>query len=536
MRSFVWVWLAACAPDTEPEDGITLLEPREQLIRLSIDLRGVFPTESELVAIEEHPSLYADFVDRYLQDARFPDRMTDLFHLRYLTRTGDLSVDADSDELGLPEEVVAASLAEEPLALVRRVIAEDLPYDQVVLADYTMADPITAWMWGIERPVPEVETGEFLPSHYTDGREHAGVLTMTTLWTRYPSAGVNSNRHRANAVSRILLCDDYLARPVSFARTQIDALTSGDPEDVIRDTPTCQSCHSSLDPLAAHFYGFWWEVDGDFRDQTTYRPEDEPMWRDHANKPPGYFGRPTYGIRELAEQIAADERFERCAVKTVFEGLTQRSVSDADWAELAPHQAAFDEGVVRELVRSIVLSRAYLAAQDDHDRVTLKMVSPAVLESVIYEKTGYRWTMDGRPALASNVSGLAVLGGGIDARFVTRPSHDPSVGMVLIQERLAQGAGREVATHDLDPEREGEAVLLDYVNQDMVPETHPVEFDQQIRALYLELTAAPLSDEDPQVEALIDLWKRAYSVEGSAETAWAGVISVVLRDPRLLFY
>jgi len=529
---FAW----GCVEPLEADEGWTLLEPREQLIRLSVDLRGVHPSESDLQLVDENPALYTDFVERYLQDPRFPDQITDRFHVQYLTRTGDLAVDADVEAFGLEEDEVAASLAEEPLALIRQIVAEDLPYEQVVLADYTMADPITAWMWGIERPVVEDDTGEFLPSHYVDGREHAGVLTMTTLWTRYPSAGVNGNRHRANAVSRILLCDDYLARPVSFARTQIDALTSGDPEDVIRETPTCQSCHSSLDPLAAHFYGFWWEVDGDFREQTTYRPEDEPLWRDHADKPPGYFGRPTQGIRELADQIAEDQRLRQCAVKTVFEGLTQRTTSDEDWAELAPHRAAFESGVIRDLVRSIVLSEGYRAGADEHDRVTLKMVSPATLESIVYQKTGYRWTMDGRKALSANVNGLAVLGGGIDARFVTHPSHDPSVGMVLIQERLAQAAAQAVAAHDLDPEREGEAVLLALVNLDMTPESHPAEFAQQINALYLEITGIPLPEGDPQPEALVDLWKRAYSVEGSKEMAWSAVISVVLRDPRLLFY
>jgi len=42
---------------------------------------------------------------------------------------------------------------------------------------------------------------------------------------RYPSMGGNANRHRANAVSRTLLCDDYLARPIVLNRPAVDPLS-----------------------------------------------------------------------------------------------------------------------------------------------------------------------------------------------------------------------------------------------------------------------------------------------------------------------
>ncbi len=539
------VVLAACAPEPPPgtstTEGVELLAPRRQLIRLSIDLRGVRPSEEALRAIEEDPSRYDAFVDQYLHDPRFGDRMEALFNGTFLTRTGETFFDPSEAGLGgVDRRRLARSLGDEPLKLVRHVIEADLPWSEVVLADYTMADEAVARMWGL--PYPDDATG-WVQTAYDDGRPMAGVLSSTTLWTRYPSAGANGNRHRANTVSRILLCDDYLARPVSFSRTQIDALVSGDPEDVIRDTPACQSCHSSLDPLSSHFFGFWWEIDGDLVDQTTYRPEDEPLWREVSGKSPGYFGLPTTDLRELAHALAQDDRFYTCATKTVFEGLTQRQLDPDDWSELAVHRAAFDEGGtrIRALVRSIVRSDTYRAgvvtAPGLDARVpTIKLVSPDVLSQVVADATDYRWTLQGADALALNERGLAVLSGGIDGRSVTSPSHDPSVGLVLVQERLAQAAGWHVAAHDLAAGREADPILLHLVAPTDTPESAPEAFDAQIRTLYLDITGLPLPDDAPEPAELAALWARLYSVNRSPVAAWAGVVSVVLRDPTVIFY
>src|SRR5690606_4434710 len=152
--------------------------------------------------------------------------------------------------IGVTEAVLADSVGEEPLALVAWIIENDLPWSEIVLAEHSMADPLLAAFWDLER---QEEGPGWVPATYRDGRPHAGVLTMTTMWHRAPSIGVNRNRHSANTFSRMLLCDDYLSRPVTFSHTEITALTSGDPEEVIADNGVCQSCHSSLDPLASHF-------------------------------------------------------------------------------------------------------------------------------------------------------------------------------------------------------------------------------------------------------------------------------------------
>ena len=58
--------LAGCATEPEVAEGISLLPPRQQLIRLSVDMRGVHPSEAELEAFANNPGLYGDYVDRWL--------------------------------------------------------------------------------------------------------------------------------------------------------------------------------------------------------------------------------------------------------------------------------------------------------------------------------------------------------------------------------------------------------------------------------------------------------------------------------------
>ena len=101
---------------------------------------------------------------------------------------------------------------------------------------------------------------------------------------------------------------------------------------------------------------------------------------------------------------------------------------------------------------------------------------------------------------------------------------------------LAQSAAWSVSDHDLNPEREGDARLLVYVTIEDTPESNPEAFDAQIRHLYTAITGVPLPDEATEPDELIALWKYLYSVEASAPQAWAGIVSAVLRDPRVIFY
>lgn len=511
--------LSACSGPVQ--EVTTPLDARSQLIRVKTDLLGVHPDETELVAIEEEPALYPIFVDRYLEDPRFLDRFREVYDARLLMRNGMAG-------------------AEEPLRLLSHIAENDLPFTEFVTADYTIASEQIASMYDIDRAGGD----GWQAGRYADGRPHAGVLTMSSVWERYPSAGQNANRHRANAVSRLLLCDDYLDRPIAFSRNAVDQVTV-DPEQAIRESADCTSCHSTLDPLAAHFFGFF-GYDEDFGDANLYRPENEELWRDYADAAPAYYGQPTSGsLVELGQELAEDPRFLDCAVLTLWEGFTQRTYEDADWTEVQSHRAAFiDSGLtVRALVRSIVTTDEYVAESAAERALserlsTVRITSPAQLASVMEQLTGYRWTFGGADGLTNPGDGLLTLAGGIDGDSVTQVARAPSVSLLLIHERLAQAAAAYVVANDLAVDREGAAKLLGGITREDRPEEEEGEalFAAQIRHIYLQVTGKPLDEESTDPSALITLWKQIYSVDASATSAWTGVVSAVLRDPAVITY
>ncbi len=485
--------LAGCPPVEEPA-----LDARAQLVRLSVDLRGVHPSEEELSVIEEEPDLYLAYVDLWLEDPRLEERLREVWNLRFLARTGEPSY-------------------EEPLRLLSWIARHDLPYSELVTADYTMADPGTALLWDIDIP----GFGGWEPGRYRDDRPMAGVLSMSTLWQRYPSAGGNANRHRANAVSRLLLCDDYLDRPIVFTRRSVDDVAE-DPEDTVRQTPACQSCHSTLDPLAAHFYGFWGdEYDG------LYRPERELLWMDYTGSAPAWYGTPTSNLVELGGLIAEDPRFIDCAVQTAFEGFIQREVGPDDWADVQALRGAFEESglQLKALIRALVTSDAYLS--------DVRRVSPAQLAGVIEGITGFRWRIGDEDALTTPDLGFAVLAGGVGAE-VAAPNWSPSVSLALIQERLAWLAAWHVVRRDLVDAEEPQ--LLVRATLQTHPDTDGAAFAATVADLVLAVRGRALEPDSPEPARLARLFSQVYSVDGSAEMAWAAVVAAALRDSAVLFY
>lgn len=526
--------LAGCASEPEVEDGIELLPPRQQLIRLSVDMRGVHPTEAELEAFVNNPGLYEDYVDRWLDDERLLPRVREMFNERYLVATGGTYGMSHSGASG---RQVANAISGESLRLIERIVDQDLPYTEIVTADYTMANSLLSEMWDLER----TDGAEWAPARYQDGREHAGLLSMSSIWLRYDSAGGNANRHRANAVSKMLLCSDYLSRPIVLNRAAVDQLIE-DPETAISTNASCQSCHSTLDPLSAHFFGFFY-YDEDQGNASQYRAENEQDWMNYAGDAPAYYGTPTAGLGELGQRLADDPRLVDCAVQTVWEGLTQRAMTDDDWDELQDHRETFvDAGlIVKPLIKSVVMSDEYRAGTVTDEELaerlpTVKVASPAQLDSIIADLTGYQWSFGGTPGLKSHGMGLPVLLGGIDGANVENRAYKASVGGVFVHERLAWSAAWHVVTHDLDPNREDDARLLKYVTIESDPEADLQAFDQQIRYLYERVTGVPLAADASEPANLIVLWRQLHSVEGSAEAAWAGVVSAVLRDPLVLHY
>jgi hypothetical protein len=535
--------LLACGDgggDSGPEGGVVLLTPREQLIRLSVELRGVHPAPEDLATIDADPDAYEDFVDAWLEDPRFAGRIRELYEERWLLHTGSIRFDPASVGVSADNATVAATIAEEPLRLISGVIEADLPITTILTADTTVADETLALLWDLDYPAGASGWQE---ARYQDGRPAAGVLSTTALWQRYQSKGDNANRARANAVARLLLCDDYLDTPIILDADAVASFVT-DAEASIASNPTCQGCHVTLDPLAANLFGFYNAEDpSNLTEERTYRPENEGLWEEHAGQPPGFYGAESSGLADLGAQIAADPRFRSCMVHTLWEGMGQRRATDADWSELQALMAVFDEeGLrVKPLIRAMALSDAWRAASfvdpATDDRIpTLRVASPTQIAAIVEDLTGFEMLYQGRAVLTEPTLGLPPLLGGVDAKLGIQRSYVPAVTGAVLMRELARAAAHTVVEHDLDPGREGDARLLGLVTADDRPDADPALFEAQMAALYERVTGLPVVEGSTLPARLVSLWSDAYLLESSPETAWKVVVAAVLRDPRVLFY
>ena len=538
------VLAVGCAPEPAgPAPGagmgpeaIPALAPTQALTRISLDLRGIRPRPSELAALEADPAALPAVVDTLLEDPLFEARMVDFWHEVYLTRADRFTLSAA--DFGLEGEAAfARDVGEEPLRLVARVAATDRPWTDIVTADWTMATPLLADAWPLQH-----DAEGWAEARYTDGRPAAGVLATNGLWWRYRSTDSNANRKRANQISRMLLCNDYLVRPISFDR-EVDLLDTEAVNDAIQTNPACVNCHVSLDPIASALFGFWSFNEASWLDASTYHPAREQLWRDTTQVAPAWYGQPVASLEQMAHAIAGDPRFPQCAVQQVYSALLQRDLGLDDEAALVAHREAFVAGGLRlkALLRAVVLDPAYLAADaasvDGTRGAPVRMLTPDQLGASVEDITGFRWSSSDYAMLQNDLVGVRTLAGGADGATVVRTARSPSATLLLVQERLAEAAATHVATAEaaLAP---AERRIFTEVDGAESPEDAAgrARMAAQVQSLHRRLFGSTVAADGPEVAAALDLWAAVYAVEASPLAAWAAVLTALLRDPDFLFY
>ena len=513
-------------------EDIPLMSTTDLLVRASLDLRGIRPSEEEIVRIEEDEAAFSELVEEFLHHENFPLRVMDLFSEPFRTRFEAYPVTAA--DFGLEDEAeFVSAVGDEPLQILARIAAEDLPYTEIVTGNWSMANEVLGVAWPVD--YPEGETGWQVVS-YTDERPAAGVLATSTFYWRYPTTESNENRGRANAVSRIFLCNDYLEMPIDFS-DDLDFSDDSAVSDALRTDPACMGCHSSLDPLASYFYGFWTWIDGSVMDATLYHPERELLWQNYSGLAPQYYGQPGTSLEDLGQQIAGDNRFIRCAVETVFEGLLRRDAMIEDEDHLVAHREVFLEDLtLRSLFRTLMHDSWYQAGDTDEDgAVSRKLVTVDQLSSQIEDLTGFRWTDNGFGMLQTDRDGLRTLAGGTDAQTVFRNATIPNATLLLVQERLAEAA----AAHSIDTELLQSADERRLFTKIDFTETYDSDLDavvSQIQELHLRVFGDRVSPDGQEVEANLELWGDLFELTNEPHMAWAGLLTALLRDPEILLY
>jgi hypothetical protein len=296
------------------------------------------------------------------------------------------------------------------------------------------------------------------------------------------------------------------------------------------------NCHVSLDPLASYFYGFYQYMYDSRLEMTSYHSEREGMWEEGTGVEPAYMGEPGYTLFDLGQKIADDPRLAECITEQVHQVLLARSPELEDMDRVTRWRQSFlEEGMVlRSLLRSALAEAEYQTGRDALGERHPKMMSPEQYASAVEDITGFRFTTSGYDLMTSDAYGVRTLAGGVDGVYATRPAEAPTATSVLVVERVAQAAAwfaveRDAADRDA-------AMLLTGVDFTERPDSEREAMAAQIQALHLRIFGKRVALDGPEVEANLELWTDLLAVDGDPRAAWAGLLSVMLRDADFLFY
>jgi len=405
----------ACVESSAAESlraSATLLEWAPTLRKASMSLVSRWPTEEEEKAVAEggEAAFDAALLAMMKEDA-FYERLKEVWNDYLLTdkfipmpgvggmrgveilATGAVQGGAGFDDFPnvhkiaeqFPDEeeqmFAGVGVAREPLELIAHVVKSGRPFTEVLTADYTMVNPYSAFVFGVDDEVTFTDPTD--PTEYREAKlkiqrngveipvAHAGLLTSHALLSRFPTSITSRNRSRANAILTIFL--GINARRLAERSIDPTRVTGHNPT---MNHPDCTVCHAVLDPVAGAFKQWPWVHAGN---TVRYMPAAggaAPINAGLGGWPapgawftdmlaPGLGGEmvpsESWGSSErwLAEQLASDRRFALNVVQKMFEGITgHKPLQFPNDANVAAEvsaweaQSAYIKRVTDEFVRS----------------------------------------------------------------------------------------------------------------------------------------------------------------------------------------
>ena len=298
------------AAELTPEtlfDPVIMASPRKTLRRAALIFAGRIPTDAEYASVEEgdagalraairammtgpgfHEFLIRASNDRLLTDrgggidhnVHFVDFVNE--HYRRIRVAHSINDERAWHDFNVWYERVQYGVRRAPLELIAYVAENDLPYTDILTADYIMANPWAAAAYGAStRFNDSSDPTEFRPSRIMsyyrmgDGYRaehdpvigatrvmdpgplltnypHAGILNTTVFLQRYPTTATNRNRARARWTYYHFLGLDV---EKSASRTT-DPAALADTNNPTMRNPNCTVCHVVLDPVAGAFQNY----------------------------------------------------------------------------------------------------------------------------------------------------------------------------------------------------------------------------------------------------------------------------------------
>ena len=510
------------------EKGISLDTPL-LLRRISLDIRGNLPSIEELERLStEHVSI---LIDEMLESSAHEEQLISLFNHWLKTKVDTFNLTEQDYHLSANQAYpLIRSVGEEPLRFMAHIASQDISWLEVVRADYTMSNDLLLNMW----PLEAIDSNDgWFRAQYTDGRPAGGILMTNGLWWRYYTTPNNFSRSRAMMLSELFLCENYLHRPIKF---QAPALLERESlNEFIRTEPACIGCHSTLDPLAAALFGFWWYDLYDTAELSYYHIDREPLGSYYLEQEPAWFGTPIKAPIELGIYLSQDRRFTQCTVQQTVSFLLQRSVDNADFSLVQKFHEEFQASDWRfsALLKSIVQSNEYQAgAPIDPQNISLttrRLLSVEQLQNVILQIAGLRWEKNGYDQFQNDIYGYRTLLGGIDGINTKERAKNPSLTQQLVIKRLSQA----IAQHLVTEHWEGNDVPLFRGISLADVQAEDTDFITLHTHIHRTLFSRAPTEERLHLD---QEYFAQIAQQHSVQEAWISLLSVTIRDPDFWTY
>lgn len=563
-------WVNLVAAGTQCSGGPTDVDlvpmtNQELLVRAAMDLRGVRPSQAELDGVESGAASYEGAVDAYLHTPEFLERVKDVYDDALLVRRED-DTDEARDE--------TSAIYGEALELIAYIVGNDRPFTELGTADYTVANEL--FQRDRQRMPYAMEPVAGLawqPSHYLDGRPHAGLLSTSAFYEVWDTNNTNINRRRANRWSIVFHCYNFLDTPVDVTR-DVDNNDSGAVLSAVTTRTDCKACHDRLDPLASFLFpmddaGGLEDGDGtEFRDD-FFRTDRAERWRTANKRPPALYSVPGQDLRDLGRLLTENPKFAECQTKRAFKMLFLRDPKTNKELNLATDIAqrwrSEDNYNFRALVKRWMMSDAYRGRPTNDDPDWVRRASPERLESLVKDTTGFVWSREPDddeddmnpesdpprtepvPLLTTEEDGFKIILGSINGTSVTGRATNLNASVVMVQRKVAALAAEYVVDNDL-PLPDGQRRLMNGITGSENPGADEASIRAALSRLAHRLYGVTWPTDDPQIDVLMQLYRSLYGdgtqagmnqgqVAGTAgQRAWRGVLIAMLRNPRMITY
>ena len=288
-------------------DTVTMAPGRTVLRRAALIFAGRTPTDAEYADLRTRGALrptirslmtgpeFHEFLIRAANDRLLTERegqvidalvgYVDFVNEVYRRRAAAHEGGKERDFLEFTDwyDIVQHGFRRAPLALIAHVVENDLPYTEILTADYIMANPWAAKAYGAPtshfddpgdmhefkptqivkyyrrgdgyiREFDRVVGAERIidPGPLTTDYPHAGILNTAAFLYRYPTTATNRNRARSRWTYYHFLGLDI---EKSASRTT-DPVALADTNNPTLRNPACTVCHRVMDPVAGAFQNY----------------------------------------------------------------------------------------------------------------------------------------------------------------------------------------------------------------------------------------------------------------------------------------